>query len=507
VTDLRARVRDALLRWGNASLGPPGLSGILFVALFGVILWAPLLSGDFSVLRDSDTCWLIQTGLWIRAHGAVPAHNPLGGSYPVLSAVPLVCYQWLFELILGLAYQWLNLQGVVLWVAFLFAWSYVLLVFWLYRRGFKGIPGIMGAILISLMVLTLFAIARPMLMSLFLTAVLLWLLFKPLSEKAKWVVFPLLFLLWANAHLGFIAGLLIFGCFQAEAAWRLRSGRPIGLWLLCAVATLVNPAGAGLYTYFWGLAHSPFMMDNIRELKPPPWERPIFVLYFVLVALSGVFAWQDARIRPAERVLFLLSLVLGVYSFRHVYLLGLISLPFLAASLERCSGMPPCFASRCFVTYFVNIGRHFKQEREKPMAWILALLLVGALCAKGHRFPAAFPQTNTLAGVMGYLNRNLPTTPILTSEQWGSYLIFFSDARGYLDSRMDMYGDTAVKDFTTAYHLSEGWRSVFKRMKIRYALYPSTSLGSRYLARVQGWRILYQDKTATLLMAPPGWQP
>lgn len=473
------------------AVGPPGLSGLLFVTLFAAVILQSATSGALNPLRDADSAWLIKTGEWILAHGTLPSHNPFGNPYPELSAIPIVCYQWLFELLLGVTYRWLDLQGVVLLVALLFGLTCVTLVQWLYQRGLRG-AAVLLPLCVTLTAAVQFAMARPMLVSLLLTAILMRLLHKPLSSRSAWLIFPLFFLLWANLHLGFIAGLAIFAAYQLEQIARTGSWRPVLLWLLCAGCTLVNPYGPELYAHFWRLAvASPFMSANIVELQSP--SSSAFGAYLAVAALAGVLAFRDARIGTAEKLLFAASLIAAVWSSRHVYLLTVFSLPFLAVCVERWTSSRPLFA---------GFDREFSQERERPGLWIAGAILLGLLLAERKAYPATFPQAAPLAGAVQYLNQNRPPTPILTSVQWGSYLIFASSARGYLDSRMDMYGDDEVRELVTAYAPSGVSESVWQERAIRYALYPFGTLAPRYLEKALGWQVLYHDSQAVLLTAP-----
>lgn len=478
------------IRWGK-----PGLEGLVFCALVFATLFGPAFNQAASVLRSSDTAWLIRTGEWILSHRALPSHNPLGGGYPELEAIPIVCYQWLFEVILAGAHQALGLHGVVLLVAVVFGLAYVTIVCWLSRRRLRSVYALLAAVLVSVPVLSGFDVARPMLASLLMTALLVLLLDRPLSTGVAWLVFPAFFLVWANLHLGFIAGLAILAAFQVQHALEARTWRPLGIWGACVVATFLNPYGVDLYAYFWRLANSPFMNANIQELQSGLIEERAIGLFVVLAAFAAGLSFRDPRIRPAERWLFPAAVLLTVYSARHVYLLAVIALPFIAVAIDR-------WLAQRDDTVEAHHGGALRQADDRPVAWILGGLVAAVLAAGTKLYPANFPGMAPLAGAIDYLERHVPSRPILTDEEWGSYLTYGSRAKGYLDSRMDMYGDDRVRRRLIAYGLARGWPTVFRELDVRYALYPPDALPARHLEQALGWRALYRDAGAVLLVAP-----
>lgn len=487
----------------SALLGPPGLSGILFLGLFGMVLLGQPLGNLFNVLFDSDSCWLIKTGVWIVQHQALPGHNPFAGGNPELAQIPIVCYQWLFEVLLGLFYLKLGLSGIGLFVAGCFALTYVLMALALYDRGFKAVPDILFSVLFSILTLKSYAVARPALMTLLFTVLLLRMCCQPMGFRHRWVVFPLLFVVWANTHLGFMAGFLIVGLFTIEDAWRQKSGSPLLLWLACGLATLLNPYGYHLYAYFVQLADSPYMNHNIFELGSPAFNaQPLLLTYFLVVLACAFYTVRDSRLRPAEKALLFISIGLALYSMRHIFLLAVVSVPFMAtaiAKLRQHVRMPAGFQGLQF--------EGFTAENEKPWLWIMALLLLGGMMAHRQLNPMVFPHKAKLSGVIGYLNQHKPDGPLLSNEIWGSYLLYFTEQRSYLDSRMDMYGDAWVRKLYTALNLERGWQKTFAQYLVRHVLLPANTLQTDHLIGYCRGKIEYQDSYAVLIRIENPAQP
>ncbi len=481
--------------WLSALCGSPGLSGILFMALFWLVLFGQQMGNLFNALADSDSCWLIKTGVWMLQHQAIPAHNPFAGPDAALAQIPIVCYQWLFEVALGLAHQCLGLQGVVLAVAFCFGLTYLALVMGLYERGYKAVPDILFTVLFSLLALKSYALARPALISLLLMAVLLRLCHKNLSVRQSWVIFPVLFAFWANLHLGFIAGLLVLGLFSLEKSWLGKSWQPLTLWLACGLVTLLNPYGCDLFSYFARLADSPFMNHHIFELGSPAFNaQPLLLAYFLLVLVSAFVAFRDSRIRPAEKALFFISFGLSLYSMRHVFLLALCALPIMASAIGLLRQKLPL--SVCLKMFSFE---GFVRSAEKPWPWVICTLLLGLWVSYHKLNTPTFPQKAKLSGVIRYLNRHEIPTPLLSNEIWGSYLLYYTQTRSYLDSRMDMYGDDRVQELFTALSLEGDWQSVFAKYRFQSLLLQPGTLQTSYLTDYCKGRVLYRDERAVLI--------
>lgn len=101
------------------------------LAALAVLYLAVVLLGPQGLLNDSDTGWHIVTGDRILAAGELPRTDPFSFTK---SGQPWFAWEWLADVILGAAHQWLGLAGVVL-VAVLAiaatAWLWCAFAIWL----------------------------------------------------------------------------------------------------------------------------------------------------------------------------------------------------------------------------------------------------------------------------------------------------------------------------------------------------------------------------------------
>ena len=115
-------------------------------------------------------------------------------------------------------------------------------------------------------------------------------------DRYLWCL-PMLFVVWANAHGGFVAGYLVLATYllgrSVEAAYAHgKEALPLVLHLLailtaCGLATLLNPYGIGLHRWLADSVLTP--RPEIVEWHALDWARPKawnFVLLVVAAALS-----------------------------------------------------------------------------------------------------------------------------------------------------------------------------------------------------------------------------
>ncbi len=196
--------------------------GLILLVSFGVGCWVAA-----TALTHPDTSWFLALGRWIYEHGAVPDLEPFSWVPGAQSSHGhlFVVDQWLSALVSYLStlsgglLTLLMLNAVVIVTAFL-----SLPIGFVVRRG---APFVAGLALVLLAMLTAFLcptscteIFSYLFLAIFLQVVhhartaLLW-----HDEKVfriAYVLVPLM-VLWANMHIGFVAGLLILlGCLVGE---------------------------------------------------------------------------------------------------------------------------------------------------------------------------------------------------------------------------------------------------------------------------------------------------
>jgi hypothetical protein len=477
----------ALKKWMKC----PGVPGILFCLTMVIFVIYPVTQSFF--LRDGDSSWLIKTGLYILGHTQLPREDFIFGNE---IQQDWILYQWGFEVLVGLAYQWAGFNGVVFFCALIIAATILLICYWLFDRGFHG-PSVAFAALVSFVALLLYSAVRPFIMTNLFTVLLLYLLGKTsLRPSLRLILIPPLFLLWSNLHLGFTVGFFILILFigfdlpKSTKKERLFHFMTLGLSFL---ATGVNPYGFGLYSYLFQLTQSPEMMASISELQSINFHHIPYLLFQILFIVAAlVYVRSDHRLTETHYLFLLIGLGLALYSLRNYYLFVLASAPLAAAFFERVSATLPV------------LGRDHKYHpwwKGNP-AWIIVVtLLVSGLVTQAGIHSFRFSEKRFPVEAVKILKDYPPTGTTFTRGQWGSYLAWDPEGhRALIDSRFDMYGDVYFKTFHEVYDLRRDWRPFFAEYNVRYVLIPPESTLSRVLLNDHetDWEILYQDSQAIL---------
>ncbi len=478
-------------------LGPVSLFCVLyfFYLLFSVSAY-PNLSLFF---RGFDTYWLIGQGEWIWSHKQIPYTNVIGGEFTRLSEISWVCYQWLFTAFIGLLHRIQGLHGIIWGASSILAitlglWGYVL-----YRRNFRGFPDIIVSLMMLSFFLTVFADIRPFIATILFGTVLQLLLTVSQDSGIRRAGLVLLFLIWANTHLGFVFGIFWLLAEMTAAAWKKKSLQPLLCWGLCFLATGVNPGGFSLYGYLFNLGNSPYMNSEIIELQPFGAGFDLTLQVGVLLGvLAFLFTLKSDKIRSAERVMWVAAMVMTFVSARHIAFLILFVPVFYAVAINRVlSSFAPEFAQRMDL---------FSLKNDKPHISLPIAIFVGMFLSMGKVFEVPKIPHYINPGFIRYLEANPLKQPVLTTGEIGSELIYFTNARSFLDTRYDMYGDRYVMEFARLLELKGDWQQGLENRKITYILYPkfykNLSLLQKKLVQNK-WKIIYSDNNLLLFSRDP----
>src|SRR5260370_13087021 len=226
---------------------------------FFMVVWLLFLSsgtGWSRLLWDGDTGLHIAIGNFILDHHSVPTTDPFSFTQP---NGPWLAVEWgtgaLFAVLNG---AW-GLKGVVFLCGMLIA----ALITVLLRSALSNRSDTFLAIILVLFANNALALhyhARPHLFTLLFIALSAWIINRDRVERTRWIWFlPVLTVLWANLHPGFVIlfaylALVIAGCglelFLGEddpARSRSSALRYTRWAAICAAASLLNPFGYHLH--------------------------------------------------------------------------------------------------------------------------------------------------------------------------------------------------------------------------------------------------------------------
>ena len=120
---------------------------------------------------------------------------------------------------------------------------------------------------------------------------------------------------------------------------------------------------------------------------------------------------------------------------------------------------------------------------------------------RGNRFdPAVFPVQ-----AVDWLEANPLPGRIFNYFTWGGYLLYrmWPEQTVFIDGQTDFYGEALTREYEKVITLADGWQDVLRDYRVDWVLIPSDSRLARAVKGDSGWRVLYEDQTATLLAREP----
>ena len=220
----------------------------------------------------------------------------LGGSIPrvdtwtfTIRGAAWVDQQWGAQAILALAHRGGGFATIVVLRAVLTGLAFGLVYLACRARGAGARTAsllTLGGWLVCLQTLSM----RPQLFGVTLFAASLWILAGRRTHPARVWALPVIAVVWANVHGSFaLAPMLVLLAMAEDLIDRDPGWRRLALvGGLTALATLVNPFGAGAWAYIWNLSTDPVIRATVTEWAPMSLGTFSEVAFFVSAAAIAV---------------------------------------------------------------------------------------------------------------------------------------------------------------------------------------------------------------------------
>jgi len=456
-----------ITRWFKyCSLHPITRFLVKFLPIFG-IFW---LIGWWHL--DPDFGWHLQAGNYIRQYG-IPAHDIF--TYTARN-FRWIDHEWGNDVIVSLIYQlgkyWLlSLVFALIWTISLFinnskVWFSILLLAALAMTPYAGVRAVTWTVL-CLAILIRLANSRS----------IYW----------RWLI-PLLFIVWANLHSGFVIGfvyLVYLAIKERKPFWWLIFG-------LTVAASFGNPYGARLYVEIWRTLSDTALHHEIKE-----W----FMFSIPFVTMSYSMLWAVGYVYNV------------LYAKRRFWKLFPFSLVLLAAALSATRNFP------LFINSSIQDTKHYldiiRQRLPKPLdysrKWIMTFIIFAFAAVAIIGFCKVVPsnkQTYPIQAV-AYLSAHPCAGNLFNAYNYGGYLIWkLPSELVYIDGRMPSWRNSnGVKYFTT-YENIIGNQSVqqaqFAKYNIRCAVVANDSNFFMMIQDLKNdhWETVVNANQSVLLIAP-----
>ncbi len=505
------------------------------------------------LFRYGDEWWHIALGQVILSHG-IPAVEPFSF---VTTQHPWVEQQWLFEVALatlvriggdGLASLAMGLVGALALLVAALAiprrahvprgWSAAAMV----------LCGLMAGMALGVRAETVSALG----VAVTLLIVQRW------RDGNRWVVWvlPPTYLLWANLHAGFIAGLGVLAftlvihrgsrsrtvpvpdglslaviCVGAAAAAVLLglvagaavlvllwaafrpvpvpssvSRRPLVIASVAAAAlTLVNPAGPGLYTYIAETVGNPILSQLVSEWQSPNFHDMLTRLIEVVAALLVLVWLLGRRPRVPDILLAIAAFLFTLQAVRNVSIFAVVAIPLLSEYGAAA------WAARAPI----DLRRRLGTRLPGPVA------LVAAIAVSAASIAVMAPQASSVSAAQFEATHEPETAATYVATHFAGQRLFSSDGdAGYLAYRLPtervvfvydeigIFGTTPLTEYLDIATVSGNWKELLTtKYGISHAILGSGSADVSALLEL-GWRVnCYEARSGRVVMSAGGSPP
>jgi hypothetical protein len=452
--------------------------------------------------RDTDVWWHLAIGHYIAAHG-IPAVEPFSFLH---AANPWVGQQWLYEVTLahlvdlggpGLASL---LMGVVASAALLLAALSVPP-----ERRPAG-PVMAAAMLVSAVVAAQLLGVRGQVVSLFGAALVLYLLSRWRRGSTRVLLaLPVVFAVWANIHAGFVVGLgiAVLALVVVRGVDRRRR-RLLGIAIAAsALATLLNPAGPGLWTYVGATFTDSTITGVVTEWQSPNFHD-VLLRIFEAEAILLVIAWALAPRRDLfDLVLAGAAFAASLQAQRNVSLFALVAAPQLAV-----------YGAAAWAAHRARVPRLRAPRLAPPPGWfgaaVFAVVVAGAAVVVipqlGGGSAARYEADNQPKAAADYVAAHLAGHRLYSLDTWGGYLAgrFPTGRVVFVYDETAVFGSAALQQYLEVHDLQPGWDAVLSGNGIADAVVPAGSQERAALTTL-GWSVDCHDPASdsVVMSAPP----
>jgi len=459
---------------------------------------------------DPDYWWHVRTGQWMVQHHAIVRADLY--TYTVAGQA-WTDHEYLSQL---LFYALSRIGGLVAVSVFFGAvvWAGFAAVFVRLRQRAYS-PLIAGAALL-LGAAAGFPVwgPRPQMFDFLFSAVELFWLERFFAGRTRTIWFlPVLVLVWANLHGGFIFSFFWLGIAVLALAIRwavdrdgghLQAARTlIAIGGLTVVAGMLTPNGPFLYLYVWKTQFSSVMSAFVREWQSPDFHMSNMLPFaFMLLAAVTGFAWRRPQLHDVLLVVGAGALALHAWRFIPIFVVA-------ATPVVAWQWSEPWIRLRRWLAT-TDIGR--------PREWAgEALLMLAALALLGGAGVAAY----TLRGQTAATEANYPVAAadwlaahpslgrrMFNEYSWGGYLAyrFYPDPsrRVFIYGEAELVGDNLLVQYADINNLRPDWSSLLDQYRVDYVVFPVGTPLVSALDESSAWHRVYADSLAVIFVRTGG---
>lgn len=466
---------------------------LVWRASLGLLAAALLSFGLLPTQTDNDLWGHLRVGLDILQSHSAPRVDVYAYTH---SGTLTQDHEWLGEALAALSWKGAGTAGLVALKISLALLTGILCFWHLLRTGISS--GRATAILLILIGLVPpFMMFRPLLFSIPGFAVTLTVIYEAeCGNRAVLWMLPPLYVIWANLHGGFLAGLAvlcIWGVLHAFARRRVASiAAPVAVTF---AATGLNPYGWGLLAFLLRTATVP--RPEIIEWNPLRVTAPYGIIYTAILAVA-VVGWVFSRVEKKWPLVALFGVIslLPFSATRHTPLAVVAGVilagPHIGDALRRLAEAGPASSRR---------------RMAALPAWALALPLIGltVLVVAAAERPVLIPVSDQEYPVQAVklLAASGVEGNLVNQFNWGEYIMWHlgPKVKVMMDGRREwIYSDEVYQRYLSFQNGSGDWDRLLREYPADVALLQEGSTAFNLFRLKSEWQQVYHDGVASIFV-------
>jgi hypothetical protein len=417
-------------------------------------------------------------------------------------------------------YKLAGLEGIVCFFLFITSLS-----FWLLFKITENYSNqwiTFGCVSLALAFSPSHMIARPHLFTWLFMLITLSILIAG-EKRLYWL--PVVMMIWANLHGGFILGLVLQTIFilgsgldsqlSCKKSFReiLQKQKTAIFALLSSLFIVgINPFGYELLLFPFQVSKGSFS-TLIGEWQSPNLQE-MWYIRFYLCALILLVSFAKSRATWTERLTIVFFINAALTHIRHISLMFIALTPVIVRMID------------------IHLSKYFDRPIEcldekqlklsaktGPLLTVtiaVALLFLGSIDQRSLKFLAPESifnvETVHLNQLVGYLDKNLPNGKMFNEYTLGGYLLFALNPapKVFIDGRADMYGERILKDYNTIVTSSSEREHVLEKYDVDWVVFGKDSDLVYSLIKTGYWQKIYENEQYAVLIRdnqPPRYPP
>jgi hypothetical protein len=323
------------------------------------------------------------------------------------------------------------------------------------------------------------------------------------EEDTKIWKFPIIMLLWANLHGGFIFGFLAWFAYSAGAVWekitksidgKISKFLYVGAFSL--LASFLTPDGWGNWLAVLN-NNSQYILQNTAETMSPDFYQSGMIPFLLLLGLTiAIPVLTKAPLHAGQ--IFLLSgmAMASLLMARNIPLFTVLAIPILSECIKPNKLIPILekIENRIFLLQF-----QLKSYWIAISAICLTIFIVNNYSNRQISImqfnPNVFPVQ-----AMQWLKENPQDGNMFNEFNWGGYLEYslFPQEKVFLDSQTDFYRESLMREYAQVISAETNWTDILEKYQVEWLIISPNSPLTVVIKSDANWSLLYQDEVAVV---------